>query len=70
LHGWKLGGAVIFPFGSGSLRVKIENDDAEIMLAEGVARCRAIVVLPTPPFWLTRAITFINAPSAGSFGSH
>ena len=40
-----------------ALRVDVDEEDASVREGERAARLMAVVVLPTPPFWLATAMT-------------
>ncbi len=48
------------------LRVDVDAQDPQAVLASAPARLIAVVVLPTPPFWLAIAITFVTGASPRS----
>ena len=59
-------GALRGPVERRPLRVGVDDRDPLSLGRPGPAKCRASVVLPTPPFWL-RSATIIAAPPSRLF---
>ena len=59
-HDRLLGFAAVGPVGGGGLGIEVDHGGVASATAEATARCRARVVFPEPPFWLTMAMVFMR----------
>ena len=54
------------PRGGVALRVEVDDQDPVAELGEGRPRLTAVVLLPTPPFWLATAMIRAGREAAGA----